>query len=241
MPTAIVTGSSRGIGNAIAIRFARDGYDVVVNYKEREDAAEHTAARIHEDTDAEALVVRADVSDPAAVERLVEQTVERFGGIDHLVNNAGIEEAAPATELPTADFARVLDTNVIGMFTVSRRVAPSLFESEEPSPSISNLSSFLALTGFPNESHYVSSKAAILGLTASLALEFAPDVRVNAIAPGHIETDMTDRSKMAQHEGEIPLQRYGDVAEIADAAAYLRDATYVTGETLRVDGGAALH
>ena len=104
MPTAIVTGSSRGIGNAIARRFARDGYDVVINYLQSEDRAEATAAEIRESTDVDSLVVQADVSDPAAVELLVEQTVDRFGGVDHVVNNAGVEEAAPTSDLSVAAF-----------------------------------------------------------------------------------------------------------------------------------------
>jgi len=240
MPTAIVTGSSRGIGNAIARRFARDGYDVVVNYRQSEDAAEATATAIRGSTDAEALVVQADVSDPAAVDRLVERTVDRFGSVDHVVNNAGIEEAAPASELSVTAFDRVMDTNVNSVFAVSKAALPYLFDSDEPSPSITNLSTFIALTGYANETHYVSSKAAILGLTATLALELAPEIRVNAVAPGHVETDMTDRSRMAEYETAIPLGRYASVEEIADAAAYLRDATYVTGETLRIDGGASL-
>ena len=240
MPTAIITGSSRGIGSAIAKRFAVDGYDIVVNYLQNEEAAERTATEIRETSGVEALVVQADVSDADAVERLVDETVNAFGGVDHVVNNAGIEESCPPLELSPADFDHVMDTNVNSAFSVSRCAVPYLVESDEPSPSITNLSTFLALRGYPNEPHYVSSKAALLGLTGSLALDFAPDVRVNAIAPGHVETDMTDQSKMAENKASIPLGRYGDVDEIADAAAYLRDASYVTGETLRIDGGASL-
>ncbi|USZ73697.1 SDR family NAD(P)-dependent oxidoreductase [Natronosalvus halobius] len=240
MPAAIVTGSSRGIGSAIAKRFAKDGYNVVVNYRRSAEAAERTAAEIRDGTDAEALVVQADVSNPNDVKRLIDRTIDAFGGVDHVVNNAGIEESCPTLELDVGDFDRVMDTNVNSAFAVSQRAAPHLAESAEPAPSITNLSTFLALRGYPNEPHYVSSKAAILGLTGSLALDFAPDIRVNAIAPGHVETDMTDRSKMEENRASIPLGRYGQVDEIADAAAYLRDASYVTGETLRIDGGASL-
>jgi len=240
MPAAIVTGSSRGIGKAIAIRFARDGYDVAINYRTSEGAAEETAAEIAAGTDRETVLVQADVGSGEGAERLVDRTVDAFGGVDHVVNNAGIEESVTTEELSTADFDRVMDNNVNSAFGVSRAAVPHLRRSDDPAPSIANVSSFLALTGFANEPHYVSSKAAILGLTKSLAIDFAPDVRVNAIAPGHVMTDMTEPGNIEEHLADIPLDRYGDVDEIADAAAYLRDASYVTGETLRVDGGVTL-
>jgi NAD(P)-dependent dehydrogenase (short-subunit alcohol dehydrogenase family) len=239
MPAAIVTGSARGIGKAIAHRFAADGYDVVVNYRSSERAAEETVAAISAETDRTAIAVRADVSDGGA-ETLVDRALDAFGGVDHVVNNAGIEEACPTSDLATADFDRVMDNNVNSAFAVSRAAAGPLGRSTDPAPSVVNLSSFVALVGFAGEPHYVASKAALLGLTKSLALELAPEVRVNAIAPGHIETDMTDRSKMDEHREQVPLDRYGDPEEVADAAAYLRDASYVTGETLRVDGGVTL-
>ncbi|MWG33416.1 SDR family NAD(P)-dependent oxidoreductase [Halomarina oriensis] len=239
MPAAIVTGSARGIGRAIALRFAADGYDVVLNYRTSEQAAEETASSVEERTDRAAVAVRADVSGDGA-ETLVDRAVDEFGGVDHVVNNAGIEEARPTADLPTADFDRVMDNNVNSAYAVSRAAAPHLRRSTAETPSITNLSSFVALVGYAEEAHYVASKAAILGLTKSLAVEFAPDVRVNAIAPGHIETDMTDQSRVAENEATVPLGRYGHVDEIADAAAYLRDASYVTGETLRVDGGVTL-
>lgn len=242
MPAALITGSSRGIGEATAHRFARDGYDVVVNYRSSEEAAERTADQIETETDQEALVVQADVSDDDEVETLVAEAVRTFGGLDHVVNNAGIEEFHPTAELSTAAFDRLMDVNVNSAFSVSREAVPHLRESADPAPSITNLSSCLAFSGAPNEAHYTSSKSAILGLTKSLAIDFAPTVRVNAIAPGLIDTDMTDHTQAEQRENNerIALSRYGEADEIADAAAYLRDATYVTGETLRVDGGVGL-
>lgn len=241
MPTALVTGSSRGIGRAIALRFAEEGDDVVVNYRTSEEAAEETAARIEARTQREALVVQADVSDPEAVERLIGRTVETFGGIDHVVNNAGIEEFCPTPELSPAAFDHVMDVNVNSMFAVSRAALTHLRESEDD-PSITNLSSVLAFSGASGEAHYASSKSAVLGLTKSLALDFGPAVRVNAIAPGYIDTDMTDHTEDQRREnrGDVVLRRYGEREEVADAAAYLRGATYVTGETVRVDGGLGL-
>lgn len=242
MPAALITGSSRGIGKSTARRFAADGYDVVVNYRTSEEAAKRTAEQIEAETQREALVVQADVSDEEDVDALVAAAVEEFGGLDHVVNNAGIEEFRPTTELSVTAFDRLMDVNVNSAFAVSQRAIPHLRNSEDPAPSITNLSSCLAFSGAPNEAHYTSSKSAILGLTKSLAVDFAPDVRVNAIAPGLIDTDMTDHSEAERRENSerIALGRYGEPGEIADAAAFLRDATYVTGETVRVDGGVSL-
>ena len=243
MPAAIVTGSSRGIGRAIALRFARDGYDACINYVHNRDAAEEVVAEVRE-AGQEATVVSADVSDPEAAEELVERTVEAFGGLSHLVNNAGIDQHVYTESLESGDFDRVMNTNVNGAFNVTKAALLHLRDAEDPStrstPSVTNVSSILAYTGAPIECHYAASKAGLLGLTKSHARDFAPEVRVNAIAPGHIETDMTaDRTpeEAEEERAAIPLGRFGRPAEIADAAAYLRDATFVTGETLNVNGG----
>lgn len=248
MPAALVTGSSRGIGRAIAERFARDGYDVVVNYVQSAQKARAVAEAIRHETDSEAVAVRADVGDPDEAADLVDATVEAFGGVDHVVNNAGVDQHVYTEDLSPVDFDRVMDTNVNGAFNVTKAALPHLRESAEgeerddpaPTPSVTNVSSILAYTGAPIECHYAASKAGLLGLTKSHAGDFAPDVRVNAIAPGHVETDMTaDRTEeeKAEEMAEIPLGQFGQPADIADAAAYLRDAGFVTGETLNVNGG----
>jgi NAD(P)-dependent dehydrogenase (short-subunit alcohol dehydrogenase family) len=241
MPAAVVTGSSRGIGRAVAVRFARDGYDVAINYRTNERAAEETAAEIAAETDRETVVVRADVADVADAERLVDRAVDAFGGVAHVVNNAGIEESCPTEELSTADFDRLVDVNVNSAYAVTRAALPALRRATDPSgPSIVNVASRIAFTGAAEEAHYVASKAGVVGLTRSHALEFAPDVRVNAVAPGKIDTDMNAHHSPAdrRHKSRsIPLGRYGTAAEVADAVAYLRDATYVTGETVHVNGG----
>ncbi|AUV80934.1 short-chain dehydrogenase [Salinigranum rubrum] len=238
MPAALVTGSSRGIGRAIALRFARDGYDVAVNFHTNADAAADVAESIR-DAGREATVVGADVSDPDAAARLVTATEEAFGGLDHVVNNAGIDQHVYTEDLSPADFDHVMDVNVNGAFNVTK-AALSRLEDSDDDPSVTNVSSILAYTGAPVECHYASSKGALVSLTKSHAGDFAPNVRVNAVAPGHVETDMTaDRSAAEKREerAEIPLGRFGRPAEIADAVAYLRDATFVTGETLNVNGG----
>lgn len=240
MPAAIVTGSSRGIGRAIALRFARDGYDVCVNYVTNETAAGDVAEAVRE-TDREAIVVGTDVSDFEAATELVTETEAAFGSVDHLVNNAGIDQHVYTDELDPTDFDRVMDVNVNGAFNVTKAALPYLRESDtSPTPSVTNVSSILAFTGAPIECHYAASKAGLLALTKSHARDFAPAIRMNAIAPGHVETDMTaDRTpdEKADERAAIPLERFGRPSEIADAAAYLRDAGFVTGETLCVNGG----
>ncbi|NHX35310.1 MULTISPECIES: SDR family NAD(P)-dependent oxidoreductase [Halolamina] len=238
MPAVIVTGSSRGIGRGIAERYAADGYDVAVNYHTSEEAAEETAARVRS-AGQEAVVVGADVADPDAAERLVETAVDAFGGVDHVVNNAGIDQHTFTENLDPADFDRVMDVNVNSAFNVTKAALPHLRASDD-GPSIVNVSSILAFEGAPVEVHYASSKGALLSLTKSHAKDFAPEIRVNAVAPGHIETDMvSDRTEeeLAEEIARIPVGRIGQVEDIADACAYLRDAGFVTGETLNVNGG----
>jgi NAD(P)-dependent dehydrogenase (short-subunit alcohol dehydrogenase family) len=206
MPSAIVTGSSRGLGRATALRFADDGYDV---------------------------------ADPDAAARLVEEAAAAFDGVDHLVNNAGIDQHVYTENLDPADFDRVMDVNVNSAFNATKAALPHLQESGDD-PSVTNVSSILGHTGAPIECHYAASKGALVSLTRSHARDFAPVIRVNAVAPGHVETDMTaDRSPEEKREEleAIPAARYGQPEDIADAVAYLRDATFVTGETLNVNGG----
>jgi NAD(P)-dependent dehydrogenase (short-subunit alcohol dehydrogenase family) len=242
MPTVIVTGSSRGLGAATAERFAADGYDVVVNYHTSPDEAEATAEAVRA-AGSEAIVVGADVSDYDDAERLVEEAVEAFGSVDHLVNNAGIDQHVYTENLDPEDFDNVMDVNVNSAFNCTKAALSRLESSDggdAPTPSVTNVSSILAYTGAPVEVHYAASKGGLISLTKSHAADFAPGIRVNAIAPGHIETDMTaDRTEEEKQEemAEIPVNRFGDPADIADAAAYLRDAGFVTGETLNVNGG----
>jgi NAD(P)-dependent dehydrogenase (short-subunit alcohol dehydrogenase family) len=238
MPAAIITGSSRGLGRATAIRFAEDGYDVAVNYHTSDEKAQAVAETVR-DHSQQAIVVGADVSDPEAASRLVDDTVDAFGSVDHLVNNAGIDQHVYTDSLAPAEFDHIMDVNVNSAFNVTKAALDHLQDSTDD-PSVTNISSILAHTGAPIECHYAASKGALISLTRSHARDFAPDIRVNAVAPGHIETDMTaDRTpeeKAAELE-EIPVAHYGQPSDIAEAVAYLRDAPFVTGETLNVNGG----
>jgi NAD(P)-dependent dehydrogenase (short-subunit alcohol dehydrogenase family) len=251
MPSAVVTGSSRGIGRAIALRFARDGYDVAVNYHTSDAAAERVAERAREQG-VDAIAVGADVADPDAASRLVDRAADAFGGVTHLVNNAGIDQHVYTEDLSPEDFDRVTDTNVNSAFNCTKAALPHLHAAADrggdengdgapdSGPSVTNVSSILAYTGAAVECHYAASKGALLSLTKSHARDFAPEIRVNAVAPGHVETDMTsDRSEAEKAEelAAIPRGRYGQPEDIAEAVAYLRDAGFVTGETLNVNGG----
>ena len=243
MPAALVTGASRGIGRAIAERFAADGYDVAVNYRSSESAAREVVETIESETDQSALAVQADVADPDAVEACVDDAIDAFGSLDHVINNAGINQHRYTPELSPEDFQRLLNINVVGTFAVTKAALPHLEESTvSEGPSVINLSSRLAYSGADYEPHYATSKVGIIGLTKSHALEFGPTIRVNAIAPGFIETDMTDATtseeeKERKRQEVIPVGRLGKPEDIGQAAAYLRDASFVTGETLNINGG----
>ena len=242
VPAAIVTGSSRGLGAATAVQFARDGYDVAVNYHTSPDAAEETATAVR-DHGCEAITVQANVAEADAAAELVERTVDAFGGVAHLVNNAGIDQHVYTAELAPDDFDHVMDVNVNSAFNCTKAALPHLDASDgghAPTPSVCNISSILAYTGAPIECHYAGSKGALISLTKSHARDFAPDTRVNCVAPGHIETDMTaDRTPEEKREelAGIPTGAFGQPEDIAEAVAYLRDAGFVTGETLNVNGG----
>lgn len=242
MPTALVTGASRGIGRGIAVRFAADGYDVAVNYRNSDAAASDVVETIETETDRSARAVQADIGDPSAVEACIDETVDAFGSLDHVVNNAGINQHRYTPDLSAEEFGRLLDINTTGTFTVTKAALPHLEESTVPEgPSVVNLSSRLAFAGAAYEPHYATSKAGIVALTKSHAREFAPAIRVNAIAPGFVETDMTDatttEADKEKRREAIPVGRLGQPEDIGQAAAYLRDASFVTGETLHVNGG----
>ena len=242
MPVTLVTGGSRGIGRGIAERFAADGYDVAVNYRSSEAAAADVVDRIETDTDRTAIAVQADVADPDAVEAMVAAVVDRLGGLDHLVNNAGVNDHTSTAELTPEAFGRLVDVNLTGTYAVTRAALPHLRESTAPEgPSVVNLSSRLAHVGASYEPHYAASKAGVIALTKSHAAEFAPTIRVNAVAPGVILTDMTEASyteaERQERRESVPLEILGEPADVAGAAAYLRDASFVTGETVNVNGG----
>lgn len=238
---AIVTGSGRGIGRAIAIELAKAGAKVVVTSRHTEECAE--VCDVIGGEGGESLCVQCDVSKKNDVEALVKQTVEKFGTVDILVNNAGVVRQGPLTEMSEEDWDFVLDINLKGAFLFSKAVAPIMMKKK--SGKIVSIASIAGEVGFANTSAYCASKGGLINLTRELALEMAPyNVNVNAVDPGVIETDMT--SDMLEDEAtqkgllsQIPMGRVGQPEEIAKAVLFLAsdDASYVTGQALTVDGG----
>jgi 3-oxoacyl-[acyl-carrier protein] reductase len=238
--TALVTGSSRGIGAATAERLAAEGAAVVVNYAGRADAAADVVARITE-AGGEAIAIQGDVRDTASAAALVESTLSRYGRLDILVNNAGITRDGLLVRMSDDDWSDVLDTNLSGAFRTTRVAARHMMKAR--GGSIINVASVVGLTGNAGQANYAAAKAGLVGMTKAVARELAPrGVRVNAVAPGFIATDMTEAMPAAAREaasGLIALGRLGSPADVAAAIAFLAsdDASYITGQVIVVDGG----
>ncbi|MDZ5813201.1 SDR family oxidoreductase [Halorubrum sp. AD140] len=236
----LVTGSSRGIGRAIAVELAER--DVVVNYRSDEAAAAETADRVRE-AGGDAVTVRADVSESAAADRLVETAVDAFGSLDAVVNNAGVTRPNRLDETTDAEWESVIDTNLSGAFRVTRAAAPHLRASGGDVVFLSSVGGTLGTV----DASYAASKAGLHGLTRALTREFGPDgVGVNAVAPGPVETDLNDvildyleGIEFHGHENvDTHLPEYAcEPADVADTVRYLIDNEYVHGEVLEVDGG----
>ena len=241
----IVTGASRGIGRAIAARFAAEGAKVVVNYVSAEGEARKVVGGI-ESGGGKAVAVRADVSKSADVKHLVESAVKQFGRVDILVNNAGVMVSKPALEATEDDWDRTIDVNLKGAYLCSKEVAPLMMEQK--GGRIINMSSNSGLyhPSAMRFTEYVVSKAGMNGLTKALALAWGPHITVNAICPGWIKTEMiegTDPEVEKRILGETALGRWGTPDEIAGAAVFLasKDANFITGELLIVAGGRGMH
>ncbi|MBP1991376.1 3-oxoacyl-[acyl-carrier-protein] reductase [Paenibacillus eucommiae] len=237
---ALVTGASRGIGRAIALQLAEAGADVVVNYAGSEEAAGKVVAEI-EALGRKAIKCRADVSSFQEAEDLVKQTIEAFGKIDILVNNAGITRDNLIMRMKEDEFDQVIATNLKGVFNCLKAVTRPMMKQR--SGRIINISSVVGVLGNPGQANYVAAKAGVIGLTKSAAKELATrGITVNAVAPGFIETDMTDKltgDTRDQLLKSIPMERLGQPEDIAKAVRFLAsdDASYMTGQTLHVDGG----
>ncbi len=238
--TALVTGASRGIGRAIALRLAAEGASVAINYAGNTAKAEETKAAI-EAAGGKAALFQADVSDSAQVERMVAAVTEMFGTIDILVNNAGITRDGLLMRMKEEDFDAVLDTNLKGIFHVTKAVSKLMMKKR--AGRIVNMASVVGIMGNAGQTNYAAAKAGVIGFTKSAAREFAArGITVNAVAPGFIATDMTaampEKAKEATLAA-IPLRRMGEPEDVANAVAFLvsDQASYITGQVVKVDGG----
>ena len=238
--TALVTGASRGIGAAVALRLAAEGATVAVNYSGSKDAADAVVEAIVL-AGGEAVALQADVSDPVACTGLVDATLEAFGHLDILVNNAGITRDGLLVRMSDEDWGAVIATNLTGVFSMSRAAAKVMMKAR--SGSIVNITSVVGIMGNAGQANYAAAKAGVIGLTKTVARELASrHVRCNAVAPGFISTDMTSKLTDDQRSAiacTIALGRLGSAGDVAAAVAFLAsdDAAYVTGQTLAVDGG----
>lgn len=238
--TALVTGASRGIGKAIALRLAKEGANIAINFAGNVAAAEEVKAAIEADG-GKAILVQADVSDSAAVDAMVKTVVDTFGGIDILVNNAGITRDGLLMRMKEEDWDAVLNTNLKSIFLCTKAVSKLMMKKR--SGRIVNMSSVVGVNGNAGQANYSAAKAGAIGFTKSMAKELAGrGITVNAIAPGFIQTDMTAVLPEAVKESmakSIPLGRLGAPEDIAGAVLFLVSdcASYITGQVINVDGG----
>jgi 3-oxoacyl-[acyl-carrier protein] reductase len=242
---AIVTGSSRGIGKAIAERFAAEGAKVTVNWVGREREAQSVVDAI-EQSGGEAISVRADVSSSADVKKLVRATHDRFGRVDILVNNAGVMYAKSVLETTEDEWDRTIDINLKGAYLCAKEVAPIMLRQEAGTIIMMSSNSGLYHPSAMRFTEYVTSKAGMNGLTKALALALGPHVTVNAICPGWIKTEMvgdTDPDVEQRILAETALRRWGTTDDVAGAAVFLasKEAGFITGELLIVAGGRGMH
>ena len=238
--TALVTGASRGIGRAVALCLAAEGARVAINYAGNVKAAEEVKASV-EAAGGTAILCQADIADSAAVEAMVADVVKEFGAIDILVNNAGITRDTLLMRMKDEDFAKVLDTNLKGVFYCTKAVSKLMMKKR--SGRIVNMASVVGLVGNAGQTNYAAAKAGVIGFSKSAAKELASrGITVNVVAPGFIGTDMTaglPESVKEKMLTDIPLSRMGEPEDVANAVLFLASdqASYITGQVVNVDGG----
>ncbi len=237
---ALITGGTRGIGRQIAITFAKEGYDIAVNYITLNDEVENTKKEV-EKAGVKCITVCGDVSKFDDSENMVKEVVNEFGRIDVLVNNAGITKDMLIMRMKREDFESVIDVNLVGTFNVTKNVVPYMMKQRDGR--IINLSSVVGISGNAGQTNYSASKAGIIGFTKSLAKEVGSrNILVNAVAPGFIATRMTDVLKDEVKEEiskTIPLKRMGTPQDVANVVKFLasEDSSYITGQVINIDGG----
>ena len=241
--TALVTGSSQGVGEAVALRLAEEGADVIVHYRSHPEGAQSVVERIAK-LGRRTVAIQADLSRVTEVQRLIEDGVTQLGPLDILVNNAGVEKRADFWDFSEADYDFVMDVNLKGVFFTTQAFVRHLLAAKRPGRII-NMSSVHEELPFPHFTPYCMSKGGVKMMTRNLAIELAPfGITINSIAPGAVETPinrkpLNDPEKLRALIGNIPLKRLGKSSDIAGVAAFLAssDADYITGTTVVVDGG----
>lgn len=237
---ALVTGASRGIGREIALRLAKEGANVAVNYAGSETKAYEVVEEIKQ-LGRDAFAIQCNVAESESVTKMVKQTIERFGSLDILVNNAGITRDNLLMRMKEEEWDDVIDINLKGVFLCTKAVSRQMMRQR--SGRIINIASIVGVSGNPGQANYVAAKAGVIGLTKTTAKELAArGITVNAVAPGFISTDMTDQLPEDVKEEMlkiIPLGRFGEPTDIAHIVAFLasEESAYITGQTIRVDGG----
>jgi len=237
---AIVTGSSRGIGKAIALELGRRGANVAINYAGNEAKAQEVVEELQA-LGVQAIKIQANVSDESDVKKMMKEVIKTFGSIDILVNNAGVTRDGLLMRMKEEEFDEVIDTNLKGAFLCTKAVTRQMMKQK--SGDIINIASVVGVNGNPGQANYVAAKAGLIGLTKSTAKELASrNIRVNAVAPGFITTDMTDiltDDQKTDIMNVIPLEKLGEPEDVANVVCFLAssDAKYITGQTIHVDGG----
>lgn len=237
---ALVTGATRGIGKEIALTLAENGFNIALNYRKESEELESLKKEI-ESKNVKCLAVCGDVSNYEQVENFVKEIISEFGRIDVLVNNAGITKDMLLMRMKKEDFESVIDVNLVGTFNVTKNVIPYMMKARNGK--IVNISSVVGISGNAGQTNYSASKAGIIGFTKSLAKEVASrNINVNAVAPGFIQTDMTNVLKDEIKEEiskNIPLKRMGTARDVANLVSFLvsENSNYITGQIINVDGG----
>ncbi len=235
---ALITGGSRGIGKEIAKKFAKKGYNIVINYVSENTDLNKLKEEFKE---TEVLFVKTDVTNYESCENMVKKAIEKFGKIDVLVNNAGITKDGLLMRMKEEDFDKVIKVNLKGTFNMTKNVIPYMMKQRNGR--IVNIASVVGVTGNAGQANYAASKAGIIGFTKTVARELASrNILANCIAPGFIKTDMTEVLSETVKENiysQIPLNKMGEAKEVANAVYFLasEENTYITGQVLNVDGG----
>lgn len=243
MKTVLITGASRGIGREIALKFAKNGYSIILNYNSSEQKAIEVAKEV-ESLDSRYLLYKADVADEAQVANMIDKAMQTFGHIDVLVNNAGVALSKLFQQTSATEVAKVFGVNTFGVINCAKAVVPNMIYNKQGK--IINISSVWGKVGASMETIYSASKGAVIAFTLALAKELAPsNISVNCVCPGVIDTDMLlnlTNNEKEQLKEQTPLMRLGTPQDIANAVYFLAsdNANFITGQVITVDGGFAL-